>query len=155
MKIHFHLRESFLTPLNSKYPVSFAKNYPRAIKEILTNGKYYQQYQALGGLQNTYFDNQEFQKQGSKANPLTWIEKGNNAVEQFPRLAEFISTMEKTGDIDQAMYNAAEITTNFKRGGDWTKAANRNGVTFLNASVQGFSKQIRNFTGATGTSRTT
>lgn len=54
--------------------------------------------------------------------------------------------MEKTGDVDQAMYNAAEITTNFKRGGDWTKAANRNGVTFLNASVQGFSKQIRNFT---------
>ena len=140
------MKDAFDAPLNSKYPVSFAKNYPRAIKEILTNGKYYQQYQALGGLQNTYFDNQEFQKQGSKANPLTWIEKGNNAVEQFPRLAEFISTMEKTGDIDQAMYNAAEITTNFKRGGDWTKAANRNGVTFLNASVQGFSKQIRNFT---------
>jgi hypothetical protein len=140
------MKDAFDAPLNSKYPISFAKNYPRAIKEILTNGKYYQQYQALGGLQNTYFDNQEFQKQGSKANPLTWIEKGNNAVEQFPRLAEFISTMEKTGDIDQAMYNAAEITTNFKRGGDWTKAANRNGVTFLNASVQGFSKQIRNFT---------
>lgn len=140
------MKDAFDAPLNSKYPVSFAKNYPRAIKEILTNGKYYQQYQALGGLQNTYFDNQEFQKQGSKANPLTWIEKGNNAVEQFPRLAEFISTMEKTGDIDQAMYNAAEITTNFKRGGDWTKSANRNGVTFLNASVQGFSKQIRNFT---------
>lgn len=140
------MKDAFDAPLNSKYPASFAKNYPRAIKEILTNGEYYQQYQALGGLQNTYFENQEFQKQGSKANPLTWIEKGNNAVEQFPRLAEFISTMEKTGDVDQAMYNAAEITTNFKRGGDWTKAANRNGVTFLNASVQGFSKQIRNFT---------
>ena len=140
------MKDAFDAPLNSKYPAQFIKNYPRAIKEIATNGKYYQQYQALGGLQNTYFDNKSFQKEGSKLNPMTWIEKGNNAVEQFPRLAEFISTMEKTGDIDQAMYNAAEITTNFKRGGDWTRAANRNGVTFLNASMQGFSKQIRNFT---------
>jgi len=140
------MKDAFDAPLNSKYPVEFVKNYPRAIKEIATNGKYYQQYQALGGLQNTYFDNKSFQKEGSKLNPMTWIEKGNNAVEQFPRLAEFISTMEKTGDIDKAMYNAAEITTNFKRGGDWTRAANRNGVTFLNASMQGFSKQIRNFT---------
>lgn len=140
------MKDAFDAPLNSKYPAQFVKNYPRAIKEIATNGKYYQQYQALGGLQNTYFDNKSFQKEGSKLNPMTWIEKGNNAVEQFPRLAEFISTMEKTGDIDKAMYNAAEITTNFKRGGDWTRAANRNGVTFLNASMQGFSKQIRNFT---------
>lgn len=140
------MKDAFDAPLNSKYPAQFVKNYPRAIKEIATNGKYYQQYQALGGLQNTYFDNKSFQKEGSKLNPMTWIEKGNNAVEQFPRLAEFISTMEKTGDIDRAMYNAAEITTNFKRGGDWTRAANRNGVTFLNASMQGFSKQIRNFT---------
>ena len=140
------MKDAFDAPLNSKYPVEFAKNYPRAIKEILTNGKYYQQYQALGGLQNSYFEKSEFQKEGSKVNPLTWIEKGNNAIEQFPRLAEFISTMEKTGDVDLAMYNAAEITTNFKRGGDVTKAANRNGVTFLNASVQGFDKQIRNFT---------
>ena len=140
------MKDAFDAPLNSKYPALFAKNYPRAVKEILTNGEYYQQYQALGGLQNSYFEKSEFQKEGSKVNPLTWIEKGNNAIEQFPRLAEFISTMEKTGDIDEAMYNAAEITTNFKRGGDVTKAANRNGVTFLNASVQGFDKQIRNFT---------
>ena len=140
------MKDAFDAPLNSKYPASFVKNYPRALYEIMKNGKNYQQYQALGGLQNSYFDNQQFQKQGSKYNPLTWVEKANNAIEQIPRLAEFISTMEKTGDVDQAMYNAAEVTTNFKRGGDVTKAANRNGATFLNASVQGFSKQIRNFT---------
>lgn len=139
-------KDFFDAPLNSKYPVSFYKNYMRAIKEVSSNGKYYQQYQALGGLQNTYFENGEFKKDGSKLNPLNWIERGNNAIEQLPRLAEFISTMEKTGDINQAMYNAAEITTNFKRGGDVAKAANRNGATFLNASIQGFDKQVRNFT---------
>lgn len=140
------MKDAFDAPLNSKYPVLFAKNYPRAFYEIIKGGENYQQYQALGGLQNSYFDNQQFQKQSNKLNPLTWIEKANNAIEQIPRLAEFMSTMEKTGDVDQAMYNAAEVTTNFKRGGDVTKAANRNGATFLNASVQGFSKQIRNFT---------
>ena len=48
------------------------------------------------------------------------------------------------------MYNAAEITTNFKRGGDVTKAINRNGANFLNASIQGFDKQIRNIKGENG-----
>jgi len=140
------VKDLFDAPLNSKYPVAFAKNYPRAIKEIATGGKYFKQYQALGGLQNTYFENEGFKKQGSKLNPLNWIGKANEIIEQLPRLAEFISTMEKTGDVNEAMFNAAEITTNFKRGGDYTKALNRNGATFLNASVQGFSKQVRNFT---------
>ena len=142
------MKDFFDAPLNSKHPIAFAKNYPRAIEQVLRNGKYYQQYQALGGLQNSYFENNEFKNKGSMKNPLNWIAKANNAIEQFPRLAEFMSTMEKTGDIDEAMYNAAEITTNFKRGGDVAKAANRNGATFLNASIQGFSKQVRNFSDA-------
>ena len=56
--------------------------------------------------------------------------------------------------LDEAMYNAAEITTNFKRGGTLTKIANRNGATFLNASVQGFDKFIRNFTDVVDTTGT-
>lgn len=145
------MKDFFDAPLNSRYPLLFGKNYLKAIKEIVLQGgkgKNYQQYQALGGLQNTYFENQSFQKQGSMKNPLNWITKANNAIEQLPRLAEFMSTMEKTGNIDEAMYNAAEITTNFKRGGDMAKALNRNGATFLNASIQGFSKQVRNFSDA-------
>ena len=143
------MKDLFDAPLNSKYPVAFTKNYIKAIKEISSNGKYFQQYKALGGLQNTYFENGKFTNQkGVKgvASKLDVIGKANNLIEQLPRLAEFITTMEKTGNIDEAMYNAAEITTNFKRGGDITKALNRNGATFLNASVQGFSKQVRNFT---------
>jgi hypothetical protein len=40
--------------------------------------------------------------------------------------------------------DAARVTTNFAAGGDVTKWANRNGVTFLNASVQGTAQQVRN-----------
>ena len=139
------LKDLFDAPLNSQRPTAFVANYIPAIKQIVTNGKYYQQYKSLGGLQNTYFDKEGFTKQKSKWNPIGWAEKANNAVEQFPRLAEFMATMKATGNIDEAMYNAAEITTNFKRGGDITKAINRNGGTFLNASVQGFSRFVRNF----------
>lgn len=147
------MKDLFDAPLNSRYPLLFGKNYLKAVKEIILQGgkgKNYQQYQALGGLQNTYFENSEFKGKMSMKNPLNWITKANNAIEQLPRLAEFMSTMEKTGNIDEAMYNAAEITTNFKRGGDVAKAFNRNGATFLNASIQGFSKQVRNFSDAFG-----
>lgn len=42
------------------------------------------------------------------------------------------------------MLDAARVTTNFQAGGDVTKFLNRNGATFLNASVQGAMQQIRN-----------
>lgn len=106
---------------------------------------------------------------------LTPIEVANNFIEQLPRLTEFKSTIEANGYevtadgdvvpmegknptksvdevLDEAMYNSAEITTNFKRGGTLTKMANRNGATFLNASVQGFDKFIRNFADVVDTS---
>lgn len=106
------------------------------------------------------------------ATPIT---KGNEVVETVPRMAEFIATIKANGYevdnnknsntygelilkdskkakgktsqqvMDEALYNAAEVTTNFKRGGDLAKAINRNGGTFFNASIQGFDKQVRNF----------
>jgi hypothetical protein len=42
------------------------------------------------------------------------------------------------------MLDAARVTTNFAAGGDLTKALNRNGFTFLNASTQGAIQQVRN-----------
>lgn len=137
-------------PLNSKYPVKFYPNYVRAIKEWKTNGKYKQMYQALGGMQNTYFDYEKGLQGHKNLKFLDKINGMNEAIEQLPRLAEFISTIESGGSKMEAMYNAAEITTNFKRGGNLAKTLNRNGAIFLNASIQGASKQIRNFSGQNG-----
>ena len=137
-------------PLNSKYPVKFYPNYVRAIKEWKTNGKYKQMYQALGGMQNTYFDYEKGLQGHKNLKFLNKINGMNEAIEQLPRLAEFISTIESGGSKMEAMYNAAEITTNFKRGGNLAKTLNRNGAIFLNASIQGASKQIRNFSGQNG-----
>lgn len=136
---------------NSKYPEKFAKNYAKAIGEM-TKGKkseLYMLYLANGGNSNTYYEYDT--KMPTKNYKFgDGINKANEVVETLPRFAEFISTIESGGSINEAMYNAAEITTNFKRGGNFTKFLNRNGANFLNASVQGLSKQIRNITGQNG-----
>lgn len=134
---------------NSKYSSKFIKNYGKALHEIITKGKYYESYIANGGMTNTYFDYNE----GIKKKRNKFVEKirsTNEIVEQLPRLSEFISTLEDGKSLNEALYNAAEITTNFKRGGEITKAINRNGVNFLNASIQGLDKQFRNFSGQNG-----
>ena len=146
-----------------------------ALRQVAGNGVYNQLYEAAGGRQNSYFNNGEFvdktqtKAQKLKDKLLMPIEKGNEIVESVPRMAEFIATIKANGYevnadgelvvknknkatrsanevLNEALYNAAEVTTNFKRGGDVAKMLNRNGATFLNASIQGFDKQVRNFT---------
>lgn len=134
--------------INSKHPKLFIKNLPEAIKQIKNNGQYKQLYIANGGSYETYFNyNTGTNIAPSKLDkiaPLKKISEINELIEMAPRLSEFISSIEAGDSIETAMYNASEITTNFKRGGDITKTLDRNGVTFLNAGVQGTTKQVRN-----------
>ena len=136
---------------------TFIKNYGKAVKEIATNGKYWQLYQAMGGKGTTYYDpktglsdrhhfkNSAVDKVAGGLNRVIDILSfANEAVEQYPRLAEFISTMEDTGDVQQALYNAADITTNFGRGGFAARKLNASLVPFFNPGMQGLSKNIRN-----------
>lgn len=136
---------------------TFIKNYGKAAKEIATNGKYWQLYQAMGGKGTTYYDpktgladryhfkNGAVDKLAGGLNKVIDILSfANEAVEQYPRLAEFISTMEATGDVQQALYNAADITTNFGRGGFAARKLNASLVPFFNPGMQGLSKNIRN-----------
>ena len=135
---------------------TFIKNYGKAVKEIATNGKYWQLYQAMGGKGTTYYDpksglsdryhfkNGAVDKVAGGLNRVIEILSfANEAVEQYPRLAEFISTMEDTGDVQQALYNAADITTNFGRGGFAARKLNASLVPFFNPGMQGLSKNIR------------
>ena len=144
--------------LNTKYSGGeFLTMYPQAIAKMKSNSPEWKQYVAKGGKSNTYFDTKEGEIKPSK-NPIKRagqkmvdaIENANSFIEQAPRFTEYLNTLAHGGTIDEALYNSAEITTNFARGGEITKALNRNGFNFLNASVQGFDKQIRNFTGQNG-----
>lgn len=138
--------------INSQHAAKTYLNIPSAIKEMAANGKWYNEYIANGGEQNTYFDDEtntfksennaiEFAK---KITGLNAISKANNVVEMLPRLAEYIASRKSGRSIEVSMLDAARVTTNFAAGGDITKFANRNGATFLNASVQGAMQQVRN-----------
>lgn len=119
--------------LYSKHTTDMLKNLPKSYSELLMNKtKESKQFMALYGIG-------EYKGFGKVYAKMSEI------IELAPRFAEFKASLQNGDSVEQAIYNAREVTTNFGRGGYVTKAMNRNGFTFLNASVQGFSKFIRNF----------
>lgn len=138
--------------LNSQHAARTYSKIPEAYKQIATKGYWYQEYVRNGGEQNSYFDNESntFKTENKglakilDLPPLSTISKINNYIEMSPRLAEYIASREAGRSIEVSMLDAARVTTNFKAGGAITKALNRNGFTFLNASVQGAMQQVRN-----------
>lgn len=132
--------------LNSQHPGKTYLSIPKAIKQMVTKGKYYQEYLANGGKANTYFDNESktFTEEPKAKQFLDKVFAFNDYIEMTPRLAEYIVSRESGRSIEVSMLDAARVTTNFSAGGDVTKFFNRNGVTFLNASVQGAIQQVRN-----------
>ncbi len=137
--------------INSQHAAKTYANIPKAIKELTTKGKWHAEYMANGGEQNTYFDSESktFKEENKGfiktiGMPLRAISTANNFIERIPRLAEYIASREAGASVEVAMLDAARVTTNFAAGGDVTKFLNRNGATFLNASVQGFNQNVRN-----------
>ena len=144
---------------------TWEKMYWSAWNQIRKNGEIWQQYKALGGSYASMLD----YTTGMVKEPKNLIGKAaaryerlGQAIEAAPRLAEFMTILAnkggsktadgvKTGkftqsDLMEAMLGAADITTNFARGGTVTKMLNKYLVPFLNPSVQGFDKFIRNAT---------
>jgi len=144
---------------NSKYTTDMIKNYPSAFIELATqNTETAQQFASLYGsgmvMGDYQIDKLSKAAKNMDINQLNKLIKAlpnaNEIVELAPRYAEFKASLENGCSVTEAMYNARELTTNFNRGGYITKALNRDGFTFLNASVQGFDKLIRNLTGVNG-----
>lgn len=145
-------------PINSKHTKDMLKTYfgvgeKAAIMELkAAKTKEAQQFLALYGSENTYGDYSELDSKSK--NVISKFGKKlvelNELIELAPRYAEFKASLKNGDSLQEAIYNAREVTTNFGRGGYITKALNRNGFTFLNASVQGLDKAIRNITGQNG-----
>lgn len=130
---------------------TWAKMFPSAWKQIVTNGEIWQQYKALGGSYASMLDYTTgmVKEPKSAAGKLAAkYESLGQAIEAAPRLAEFMTILAnkggsktadgvKTGkftqsDLMEAMLGAADITTNFARGGTVTKMLNKYLVPFLN-----------------------
>lgn len=144
---------------------TWAKMFPSACTQIAKNGEIWQQYKALGGSYASMLDyttGMVKEPKNALGKAAAWYESLGQAIEAAPRLAEFMTILAnkggsktvdgvKTGkftqsDLMEAMLGAADITTNFARGGSVTKALNRYLVPFLNPSIQGFDKFLRNAT---------
>lgn len=137
--------------VNSQHPVRTYLHIPSAIKQIMTKGEYYQERMKHGGGGDTYFDSQKkvFKPKKSMLSktvgfPFELVSNAQELLEQVPRLAEYIASRKMGRSIDVSMLDAGQVTTNFGAAGDLTNLANRNGVTFLSASVEGFNQQVRN-----------
>ena len=131
------------------------KNYPKAIAQISGSGKYWQMYKAMGAVNNSYFDWATGENANKKGGKPGKVEALNMAIEQAPRLAEYMTVLENAerdhgeitqNDLMEAFNAAAEITTNFSRGGTVGRWVNRNLVPFWNPGVQGLSKAVRTVT---------
>ena len=137
--------------LNSQHPVRTYATIPEAIKSVLTKDQWYQERMENGGNQDSYFDGQTktFQKEDGMFKkvmgfPFEKIQAVNEVIEQVPRMAEYIASRKMGRSVDVSMLDAARVTTNFGAPGDFTNMLNRNGFTFLGASVEGFNQQVRN-----------
>ncbi len=141
--------------MNSQHSAKTYSKFPEAYTQILKKGYWYQEYVQNGGEQNSYFNaNDNIFESDAKQNkskcknilriPLDAISSVNNVIELAPRLSEYIASREAGRGVETSMLDASRVTTNFKAGGDVTKFANRNGATFLNASVQGAMQAVRN-----------
>ena len=138
--------------INSQHAAKTYAKVPEATAQLINKGYWYQEYMNNGGEHNSYFDSVDntftTENKGLKKvldlPPLKQIAQMNDFVEKIPRLAEYIASREAGRSIEVSMLDAARVTTNFKAGGNLTKFLNRNGATFLNASVQGAMQQVRN-----------
>lgn len=138
----------------TKYGKSFFANYGKALVTRKSDPRIkelWQQYVALGGTGSGYFsretgvyDNRSKLKKGVEWG-LDKFQIVNEWVEQAPRFAEFVASVEAGNSLEQALYDSAEVTTNFSRGGKVTKKLNRCLIPFLNPSVQGWSKLWRSW----------
>lgn len=147
-------------------PVTFAAQYVKALGGIITNSENYKQYKAMGGGHSSELSaNVESisktlrdvaQKDMGKArrlaysvfrHPVETVAMINDAVESTPRYMEFMRTLNSGGDLQQAIYNADDLTTNFKRSGKGStaKAVNKT-IMFNNAAIQGLDKMFRTMT---------
>jgi len=76
--------------------------------------------------------------------PIQGLEWTSNLIEQSTRMGEFMRAREKGKNVEQAAYDAVEITLNFNRSGATGQQINRM-VPFFNACIQGGDKLYRLF----------
>ncbi len=146
-------------------PIAFAVQYATALKDIITNSESYKQYKAMGGGHSSELSaniddisrtlRKVAQKDMGKArrlaysiflHPVETVARFNDLIESTPRFAEFQRTLAADGDLQEAIFNASDITTNFSKKGGSRAAKEANAIfMYNNAAIQGLDKVYRTF----------
>ena len=129
-------------------PFTYLLNEGKAFGQIAKNGANYQRYKAVGGGMSSFFSSADAETAALNMNKTKNVfqkvgigfNKFNSMIEEATRLNEFSAVLSKTGDVQKALNAANDVTVNFSRGGDIIKTVDRNGVPYLNASIQGLDK---------------
>ena len=145
-------RDYFDAVIYTKNKGTFSKNYVECAKDVFSQGKWYKMYMENGGASASFYSKEQGRDM-SKKGFLHKISEFNESIELIPRVSEMKSTYErliaegKTHDeaIQEAMYDAAEVTVNFGKGGTSTKWLSRNLIPYLNGTVQGSAKFFKTF----------
>jgi hypothetical protein len=148
--------------LHSRFKLrEFLIEYVRVGKDMaagkIVNDPLWAEFIANGGLQSSLFDRQDARlskrskRTGLESNDASLVGKTMQTVENFnvliealPRFTEYKLTRNNGGSVAEALNNSAEVTTNFARAGVAGGFLNKTIMPFLNPSIQGFSKPIRN-----------
>lgn len=107
--------------------------------------------EGVSGNTNAVFDsNKDTQtvqklKQAKRKAGEAW-EGFSGGIEQYLRANEYVLSRKAGMSAEEALFRAANITTDFSRGGVWSKKINRV-VPFFNAGLQGLTKEYRYLTG--------
>lgn len=122
----------------------FAGERTKALLDIARNDPMWKKYKALGGRMTNVTGNPL--KPSAKTGKIKKVfEKYSDVLEvseQFNRFAEFKKIYKKTGNVNDARIAAANITTNFAKGGKLVKAIDKV-IPYSNAATQGLLTTLR------------
>lgn len=137
---------------NSISGLAFPKYWAQAAAEIAKNSANWQHFQALGGTNATYYNDQNGfvksmeQRDGIGAKAVSAMGAFNEVTEAQTRFAEYLATIDRLGDTYEnrllGIKNAAEVTVDFSRKGRAGKLINA-WVPYWNPAVQGVDKVVR------------
>ncbi|XEC97058.1 LPD38 domain-containing protein [Paenibacillus tarimensis] len=154
--------QAYIFSKTTDNPFRFAWDLLDGIVSSLGNKDLYKRYKAIGGGHSSPVAADRNLLKQSKRQILPQYKKGlgvlpraynalenlSNVIEAAPRLAEFKRITKAGGNSYESkvrgLYEAQDITTNFKKRGSYTKSADAF-IPYLNAAVQGLDKFARAF----------
>ncbi|WP_339259610.1 LPD38 domain-containing protein [Paenibacillus sp. FSL R5-0713] len=151
--------QAYVTSKSTGNPLRFIGDLASASLEVMRDGDLYAQFKALGGGHSSAVAANRNLLAQSKRNilpqpalknaiPKAWnaMENLMNAVETAPRLAEY-KRLSKNGqgtkdELLNAIYEAQDLTTNFKRRGTLVRELDKV-FPYMNAAIQGMDRFVR------------